>query len=348
MSAMKDSIYQYSLLEITLPGTHDSGTYQLYDEVGPDQPADLADIIKIGALLNISTYEFIRKWSQTQNTTFYQQLSAGIRYLDIRSVWYKSDWRTEHFLVGVPTQTLLNDIRDFVAGHPGEVIVLEIGNLAGRTPANEPMLARMINDTLGKWLVTPKVAQLNTNIGQLVSMDRRIFAFYSYASFTQGYDFLWNDNYIEGSYANEDSLDKMIAWNVDEIKQQGGRGRLFELSWTLTVQTADILRALLGLYKYDDLKSMALLADGALASFAKQYSNYKLGNLLLVDWSNYTPVVEIAITNNARMCNDDPVYRSAQTNGQYCRAYAANGYCLPGSANYSFAKSHCMLSCGFC
>jgi hypothetical protein len=61
-------------------------------------------MIKICADLGIDIYSFIKNWSITQDTTIYNQLMGGIRYVDLRACYIGDDWFTQHFLVGTRTQ----------------------------------------------------------------------------------------------------------------------------------------------------------------------------------------------------------------------------------------------------
>jgi len=346
MKDLKDHIYDRSLLEITLPGTHDSGAYEFNDVLSPLDPKLVDFLIKFAYDLHIDVYGFIKNWSQTQNTTIYQQLMGGIRYVDLRACWIQGDWYTQHFLVGTKTQDLLNDIHKFMSENEGEIVIVELGELV---PADQELgLIHMFQKTLGKYLAP--VQDLNKiTIGEMIKKDHRIVLLYPPSNLTKHFEFLWNKElYAEGSYANRDNLSEMEPWNVKEINRLGGHGKIFELSWTLTTQDSDIIRTLLDPHeRHVDLKSFAIDADGALDAFATQYSNYMLGNVLLVDWWEISNVVELVIENNLRNCNDDPAYVAVKPDGQYCRNFFLNGSCAV-AAHAEFMSKHCRLSCGFC
>ena len=74
-------------------------------------------MIKICADLGIDIYSFIKNWSITQDTTIYQQLNGGIRYVDIRACYIGDDWYTQHFLVGTRTQVLQNTNTHTITQH---------------------------------------------------------------------------------------------------------------------------------------------------------------------------------------------------------------------------------------
>ncbi len=80
------------------------GAYYFNDILSPLDPEILDDLIKIAHDLHINIYDFIKNWSITQDTTIYEQLMGGIRYVDLRACYINGDWYTQHFLVGTKTQ----------------------------------------------------------------------------------------------------------------------------------------------------------------------------------------------------------------------------------------------------
>lgn len=71
MQQMLFEIGHKKLSEIFIPGSHDSGTYKVFNKIASP-------------------------WTKTQNKTFYEQLNGGIRYFDCR-LMYVTDKNSEHF-----------------------------------------------------------------------------------------------------------------------------------------------------------------------------------------------------------------------------------------------------------
>jgi hypothetical protein len=86
------SIRDNSILEIAIPGSHDSFTYYL-DKTAPfSQNSDALE--QIFDELNLDLVDSIAKeitynWAVTVHMTTIQQLRAGIRYLDYRTMPHK-------------------------------------------------------------------------------------------------------------------------------------------------------------------------------------------------------------------------------------------------------------------
>ena len=117
-SAFKTGIYtnwqsyiddDVKFLDVVMPGSHDSGTNGLGDLY------------------------------RTQNSGYYDQLSAGVRYFDVRVAEYNGTVRSVHAnsgalltssnANGVPFQDILNDINRFIEENPSEVIILDFQHI---------------------------------------------------------------------------------------------------------------------------------------------------------------------------------------------------------------------------
>ena len=123
-----------SLLDLSLPGTHDTLTYDLsltVSDGGADDDIRFAEVMhKYGKLVPDSVEDFIRQQAQTQGLTVTEQLNNGIRFLDLRTMYEYSDkvnpeWYSLHFLQSNKKMlAYLQEIRDWMEQHPSEVVVM--------------------------------------------------------------------------------------------------------------------------------------------------------------------------------------------------------------------------------
>eukprot|EP01006_Ploeotia_vitrea_P058068 TRINITY_DN68733_c0_g1_i1.p1 TRINITY_DN68733_c0_g1~~TRINITY_DN68733_c0_g1_i1.p1 ORF type:complete len:479 (+),score=21.77 TRINITY_DN68733_c0_g1_i1:25-1461(+) len=122
-----------TLLDLSLPGTHDSMTYDLSDWIADgtnDIPAWLADILH--DLPPHLVGPFIRSQGQTQWLNVTEQLNSGIRFIDFRIMYTLGEviighkkWYCIHFVQSHKTAlTYLKEIKQWVDAHPKEVITL--------------------------------------------------------------------------------------------------------------------------------------------------------------------------------------------------------------------------------
>jgi len=128
------TVYPRTLLELTLPGTHDSGAYFLTPQLMPDArfpPSWAAAAIALAERLDVPVDRVITPWALTQTLSVGQQLSAGFRYVDIRAGWNGTAWCAHHAEVGVEIARVLRDVSDFLDEHPGEFVVAQVSHLDG-------------------------------------------------------------------------------------------------------------------------------------------------------------------------------------------------------------------------
>lgn len=139
------------LQNICFPATHDSGTYDLQNELTDDQDPAMAAMVnfiyqeanKISSYPILSTiipnplewicdniYSTILGLSQTTTQTIAQQLAAGIRCLDLRVKYNSADgcFYTFHGLLGSNMTEILGDIQSFLQSTSGEIVVVNMGH----------------------------------------------------------------------------------------------------------------------------------------------------------------------------------------------------------------------------
>lgn len=157
MSVDAAVVYPRTLRQLTLPGTHDSGAYQLTTQLMPDPrfPSPwAAAALALAERLHVPVDRIITPWALTQTLDVAAQLRAGYRYVDLRAGWNGSHWCAHHAEVGTPVVTILRDVARFMAEQPGEVVVVQVSHLDG-FPTNEEVwtLAEMIGEELRGLLV---------------------------------------------------------------------------------------------------------------------------------------------------------------------------------------------------
>eukprot|EP01111_Echinosteliopsis_oligospora_P003354 TRINITY_DN1532_c0_g1_i2.p1 TRINITY_DN1532_c0_g1~~TRINITY_DN1532_c0_g1_i2.p1 ORF type:complete len:250 (+),score=40.73 TRINITY_DN1532_c0_g1_i2:447-1196(+) len=249
---------------------------------------------------------------------------------------------------------MIDDISRFMMENKGEVIILELGNFADSHREEQRMLLEMLSKSLGEYFAPVYPGGLSSiTVGEMVQRNERVVLMLPYyieiANETDRYPYLWKtENTTEGEYANTDKLEKMMEWNKKSIYSLGGRGKLMSLSWTLTTQPYDIERAIIDpVWKIKSLRDLSHTAHPFLPVFHNKYSNFHIGNLLLVDWFHETDVVLIALERNARSCYNTARYHAISKNGEDCRTWALAGNC-ENETTELFMSIHCQLSCGLC
>lgn len=84
-----------TLQQITIPGSHDTGTYNLTDYL-IELPDYIVELVELADELDIPVIEIFKAWAKTQDKNYTEQFEAGIRYMDIRVCYDLGQWRNHH------------------------------------------------------------------------------------------------------------------------------------------------------------------------------------------------------------------------------------------------------------
>ena len=86
MAQNSDRIKNTPLLNLTLPGSHDSAAYDLNGHIMPGQlPWALRQLLIAAETLGLPPERYIIKWSEAQSLSLAEQLQNGIRFVDLRA-----------------------------------------------------------------------------------------------------------------------------------------------------------------------------------------------------------------------------------------------------------------------
>jgi hypothetical protein len=124
--AADPSFGRRQLTAIAIPGSHDSGTFDL-DESTFDE-ASSSDCTSYNPVF-ASVPALVDRWSTTQDLDYPAQLDAGIRYLDVRVAYSGSaarGWRIVHTLFSTdPLAADMASIAAWARAHPSEVVIVD-------------------------------------------------------------------------------------------------------------------------------------------------------------------------------------------------------------------------------
>lgn len=286
-----------SLKSLTIPGTHDSGSFNFTMSPMPGDSSDLAEFFfKVAESLDMSVFEVAKAWEQCQDQDFYNQMKGGMRYFDLRSGWDKStnQWVTFHFLIGFPIEVLLKNITQYLEDYPKEIVIIEMSHFEGFPTANDvKSLQALVVNLLGTYLY-PVDLNFNFTVNSMVSTGKRVIL-----TMEQGYDGvnIWPPGAIYNTYADTPNIEEMIAFNnktVQKFMNGNWPGELFKVSWTLTPNNTSVLDMLIP-WKPKTLLQLADAGNKALPSFwikAKK-AGWRMGNILIIDHYEASEIVKI-------------------------------------------------------
>ena len=160
-----------TLWEMSLPGSHDTLTYDLGGTVSRSEKGSwLFRLLEALAPHSVEheIEDFLIGQAKTQTESLTRQLDAGLRFLDLRVSWEGPgdlDWYGVHFVITRQRFTsYLTELRAWLEAHPTEMVVAWISyhgstcqkdQYPGATPAAQAALGANIAAQLGHLLVDP-------------------------------------------------------------------------------------------------------------------------------------------------------------------------------------------------
>lgn len=138
----KNNFDKLSLKQLIVPGTHNSGTYQLNLKSKSTDP-------NFPKILN----KTVNKWAKTQNLTIYEQLCSGARYLDFRIKKENDKLLLIHGLTGIRLETVFEEVMRFSIEEPNEPIMIDCNHIYFNIEDyenNENLTPRIIKDNIEK------------------------------------------------------------------------------------------------------------------------------------------------------------------------------------------------------
>lgn len=291
-----------SLLDITIPGTHDSGAFNLTDRLMPgDQPDNIEQLIWVAEHLFKPVGDVIRAWATSQDRTFTQQLEGGIRYFDVRAGWdaKTNSWRAFHLVIGNPVFDLLREVKTFLDTHPKEIVILEVSHFEGYpTTDNIKELEEGIIDIFGSLLIPPTTS-LKTPVKDLIERGTRAFVAMDKVPITGN---VWDTDIIYNTYANSPKVSEMQSYNIKQIANymSGSYSKvLFKISWTLTPNADTVLASILPKTP-NTLIELADSANTELTAFwtSQKAVNNRMGNILIIDHFQTSSIMATVLEMN--------------------------------------------------
>ncbi|XP_068162051.1 PI-PLC X domain-containing protein 1-like isoform X2 [Antennarius striatus] len=141
MSQLPSELHSIPLFHLSIPGSHDSMSYDLDINSSILEPDRLKKFSRIYCARKI-----VLKWAITQEENITKQLDSGVRYFDLRIARKPNDTDPTrlYFHHGLYTRTdvktVLSTINDWAEGHPKEILILALSHFKGFDKKNELQL----------------------------------------------------------------------------------------------------------------------------------------------------------------------------------------------------------------
>lgn len=253
MEAAYDKIKDKTLAELCLPGTHDSGTYQLFDILAPDATAIIRELwnkARVGGATGIG--EFIKGMAVTQTKTFYQQFDAGVRYIDLRVCVMDGKFYTCHSLRGNLISMLMQDVRKFLDENQKEVLVFKVGFKSMNDKEKDDAWTEM------RGIVGPNFYR-PTSIGEL--LGKRFSELVDARAPKRAIFLLDSADNISGIYSSSITTNRGVVENLQNKTRTFPGGKLLEAQFIRPISDNDFVRGYVQKHGCRLLGAFALLIN---------------------------------------------------------------------------------------
>ncbi|XP_023122838.2 PI-PLC X domain-containing protein 1 isoform X1 [Amphiprion ocellaris] len=135
MSALPEELWDVSLTDLAIPGSHDAMSYCL--DINSPLLRSESDFFRVlDGLFYCFTRPVIFKWATTQDKSIEEQLSMGIRFFDLRIAHKPNDSSSDLYFTHViythltVLETLVS-VATWLKSHPKEIVILACSHLEG-------------------------------------------------------------------------------------------------------------------------------------------------------------------------------------------------------------------------
>lgn len=180
------------LLDLTLPGSHDSAAFTFTHRVLDEYQSD--GIQKAYAAVEwlknhggppytwtiITAFAFeqtIEHWGRAQAGNFQSQLEEGIRWLDLRVMMLDGEHYFFHGFVCWPVSDGLTQIAQFAQAQPDEIVTLSFSHMKNLTAEDQLALANKLVSALGQSALCLGSDYTNKTVDELSKQGTRFVIF---------------------------------------------------------------------------------------------------------------------------------------------------------------------------
>lgn len=286
------------LKDLVIPGSHDSGTFFLDQtaEIGPDEPDMIHNLASVfGKLAKNVVYN----WAVTQKLNIYEQLMAGIRYLDLRVALRSpnNELRIVHGLYGCDVEEVLQDVKLFVNEHPKEIVILDFCRFYNMDDEAHLRLADSLLGMFGEILRSPGNDGANVTLQELWANEEKVIILYHNSDVVKSYPCFWPSNLISSPWANTADRKVLLEFlNEKCTKANMPKDCLHVAQAIVTPQTSTVLQNLTGTFK----DACALRCNVHVTGWLKvvaQSPDHKF-NIIITDFVDFGEFIPTVVSLN--------------------------------------------------
>jgi hypothetical protein len=289
MRDMRKDIENKKIRQLFLPGTHDSASYKY--NFDPTRSETL-----------------ITLYSLTQDDDIMSQLVHGVRYIDMRVGYYRSNnekfWANHGISRLHPLSDVLRQIKEFVDA-TDEIVILDFQEFPvgfGRSTDIHKQLAFFLFQQLEHYAADPDLTW-DAKLSEIWRSGKRIIVAYDHFGMvnTGGLGILWQSVQQRWGKVSDGGQTKLIKFLKDS---RANASRDFQTSRPFAEMAE--LTPELGHVLSNSLGGLRTMADSVNWEVSKLYNgDFGYGaNIVAVDFYRATNLVDIAINWNRRKFSD--------------------------------------------
>jgi len=298
-----DKVGPKSLQNITLPGTQNSGTYDLTEVQVPGQALELWPAIDVVIKpFHLNKEKEMIKWSRDQAIEIKDQLEKGIRYFDFKLAFNSTmnNWFVYNNMYGTAVQPMLQTIADYLKSYDKEIVVVELSHFTGSyTKLNLTNLQSTVKSTLGAYMY-PVNTSFNFTVNDMIKAGKR-----AVVTMELEYDgvSIWPGSAIKTTNPNVDKESLLINETTPIVEEYNSKlwpGVLYKMSWVLEPTADTILHTLLP-WESHTVEDLSDHCNKHLPKFWEKYEKtpyWRMGNILVIDFNEKSDIFDVVMKMN--------------------------------------------------
>ncbi len=278
------------LIDIVIPGTHDSATYALTPALSDISYSDIQFLWNLndGSAPQNGSYpwqdstQYVGDYAyryvmsianssgQSQDQSIYDQLVGGIRYFDLR-IYYDQQQNgiyAQHALRGPSLEDMLGQIAQYLKDYSGnELIFIELSHTEFAGTNHPQEVADMITSildadsisTLGVQNVETTPFDMNDagkmTLGDICQTGSKVVFLNTDTDYQYPHTVLSTDGFKNSGRfdSNPSGVDTLKDLSSDEASGlNGSAGNMYQILWTLTAQPSDIANGAIQCFMADN------------------------------------------------------------------------------------------------
>lgn len=248
MESSSDNVKNTPLNKLGIPGTHDSGTYDLFT----DEIYNVNDFTGIAPTI---AGPIIRALAVTQEANIYAQLMEGNRYIDLRFARdNEGRIRIVHTVFGNDAQEIFNQIRRFLSEHPKEVVIIDVQNINNLTLEDQFKLRDIIIRTIGGFLAPRNTLTQTSTLNDFYALGKNAALLYVNDDFVYHEEPMYwyrNLGVIRNPWYDTNDINYLLQKNTEGIATLPAlRSYLYVSQMVLTTNTSEVKNIILDLLKW--------------------------------------------------------------------------------------------------